>query len=197
MGNFLDVAIVAVVLLFAYFGYKRGILGGLCLIGAAVIANLASKALLPLASPVVGKIIGPYVEKAAMGQTNEFVEKFLPTGDVGAFLDSIAQKGQEVILELAGEITLKLQDMVAFFIIFVIIVFVAYKILAYLSLNLPILKTLNKSVGWLVGAVVGVIVVSICISAFIKYSQVSGTTSINIPYLENSYIVSRLPALSE
>ena len=79
------------------------------------------------------------------------------------------------------------QPVIAFSVIFVIMVVAANVVLKFLSLNLPLIKTVNKTLGMLFGGFTGIILVMILFSAITNYIEAEQNYITLLPYFENSY----------
>ncbi|MBE6989069.1 MAG: hypothetical protein E7432_09910 [Ruminococcaceae bacterium] len=79
------------------------------------------------------------------------------------------------------------QDVIAFFVIFVIMIIAAGVVLRFLSLHLPLIGTVNKTLGLLFGGFAGIILVMILFSAITNYIEAEQSYITLLPYFENSY----------
>lgn len=182
-----DIIIIAIILICALIGRKNGILSGIITLASAIISTILGKIGAPLLSPYVGKVLSPIIGKAVSAQPQKYIEKFVPTDKMTDFLQAALDKSMDAAQALVKELTLLTQDIVAFFIIFVIMLIIVGKILRFLSLHMPIVKTVNHILGFLFGTFVGIILVILIFSAVTKYISSDSTYISLLPYFENSY----------
>ncbi|MBQ2910887.1 MAG: CvpA family protein [Clostridia bacterium] len=184
---FVDIAIVAIILLCAAVGRKNGILGGLISIASAVIALIAGKMFTPKVSPYVGKVISPVLTKIVQAEPEKYIAKYIPDEKAAEFAQFALEKGKDVLDLLIEELTFMTQDVIAFFVIFVIMIIAAGVVLRFLSLHLPLIGTVNKTLGLLFGGFAGIILVMILFSAITNYIEAEQSYITLLPYFENSY----------
>lgn len=184
---FVDIAVVAIILLCAYIGRKNGIMAGIINIASAIIGLIAGKIFTPAVSPYVGKLITPMIQKVIQAQPEQYISKYIPDERAADFAASALEKGKDVLELLIEELTIMAQSVIAFFVIFVIIVVAANIVLKFLSLHLPLIKTVNKTLGMLFGGFTGVILVMILFSAITNYIEAEQSYITLLPYFENSY----------
>ena len=184
---FVDIAILAIILVCAYIGRKNGIMGGLINIASAVIGFIAGKMFTPAVAPFVGKVISPVITGIIQAQPEKYIAKYIPDERAADFAAIALEKGKDVLDLLIEELTLMSQTVIAFSVIFVIMVVAANVVLKFLSLNLPLIKTVNKTLGMLFGGFTGIILVMILFSAITNYIEAEQNYITLLPYFENSY----------
>lgn len=184
---FVDIAILAIILLCAAVGRKNGILGGLISIASAVIALIAGKMFTPQVAPYVGKVISPILTRIIQAEPEKYIAEYIPDEKAAEFAQFALEKGKNVLDLLIEELTFMTQDVIAFFVIFVIMIIAAGVVLRFLSLHLPLIGTVNKTLGLLFGGFAGIILVMILFSAITNYIEAEQSYITLLPYFENSY----------
>lgn len=184
---FVDTAVVAVILLCALLGRKNGILSGIINLASAIIALVCGKMFTPAVAPYVGKVIRPILFGAISASPEKYIDKYIPTERMNEFTELALKKGSEVLELLCDELTFLSQNVIAFFVIFVIMIVVSNVILKFLSLHFPLIKTINRTLGMVFGAFVGLILVMILFSSITNYIEAEQSYITLLPYFENSY----------
>lgn len=184
---FVDIAILAIILLCAAVGRKNGILGGLISIASAVIALIAGKMFTPQVAPYVGKVISPILTRIIQAEPEKYIAEYIPDEKAAEFAQFALEKGKNVLDLLIEELTFMTQDVIAFFVIFVIMIIAAGVVLRFLSLHLPLIGAVNKTLGLLFGGFAGIILVMILFSAITNYIEAEQSYITLLPYFENSY----------
>lgn len=165
-----DLALVAVILLFAILGARKGLILSLCslvavilgLVGGTMVADALTPPLAAQAAPMAQGFLSEYLEELTLygAQALEQAEGFLPHVVKGV----LEQK--EWLLQADGfleEFTLAVTEAILhpilFLIAFILILIVWYFISHTLDLvaRLPVLSALNAAGGFLIGAVKGVL----------------------------------------
>lgn len=184
---FVDIAILSIIVICALLGRKNGILAGLINLASAVIALICGKIFTPFVAPYVGKIIHPIFSRVISASPEKYIDKYIPLNRMNEFTELALKKGSEVLDLLCDELTFLSQNVIAFFVIFVIMIVVSNVVLKFLSLHFPLIKTINRTLGMLFGAFVGLILVAILFSSITKYIETEQSYITLLPYFENSY----------
>lgn len=163
-GLILDLILVAVVLLFAWLGGRRGLILSFCSLVAVVVGLIGGSLLADYLTPPLTEQIAPMVQG--------FVEEQLTSGALAltggdGFLGRIAGElyaSRDWVLsattftyELALALTRAVLRPILFLIAFVVVLILWYFLSHALDLvaHLPLLSTLNAAGGFLFGAVKG------------------------------------------
>lgn len=190
MEQYLVDAIVFLVIAFcAWRGYRNGIMSGIITIASAVLGIVGAKLLTPTVAPYVGKLISPtisqYLAKWDVEQlVGVFTDEKLPK-----FLTDALGGSQDFLPLLAADLTVYIQDMVAFFIIFVIIMILAGMVLKYISFHLPLFRTVNRMLGCVFGGLVGLCIMALVCSIGLNYLGTNPEYLELTPFVHNSYFV--------
>lgn len=185
---FVDICAVVIILICGTVGYKKGILSGIITIVSSVISVIGAKLLTPYAAPYAGKVIAPIIEKMVVSNPEKYIEKYVSGEHMSSFLDIALEKSLDAAHLLSEELTLLTQELVAFFVLFVIIILLSNKVLRFVSLNFPLIKTVNRFAGMLFGAFVGLVLIVILFSSATKYIVSSENYVSLLPYFENSLV---------
>ena len=205
-----DLIILAVLIVFALWGRRKGLVLSLCslvatlvaFVGALLLANLAAPAVANALEPRIATVIESRLEESAKenGYTGAVIQGEisldgvldaldkledlgLPESITGAIRDA-AEKGaerltgaiqgateqsiREVLTDVARSIAAEIAKAVAFVVVFLVgfvLILVVWGILSHtldLVTKLPILNTLNKAGGLVIGALRGAIFLFVC-----------------------------------
>ena len=184
---FVDIAIVAVILLCAAIGRKNGVMGGIINIASSLIALYAGKAYTPQVAPLVGRFVSPVMQKIVEAEPEKYIAKYVPDEKMADFARFALENNKDVLDLLIEELTIMSQSVIAFSVIFVIMLITSNICLKFLSMHLPLIGTVNKTLGMLFGGFTGVILVVILFSAITNYIETEQTYITLLPYFENSY----------
>lgn len=203
-----DLIFVVIILAFALFGARRGFFGALAgLFGTLLSYLVAAKAIVPALSPAVAGWIAPYCERMLLQAAGEewagAVEQ--PLDQIGQGLgemlenmhlpaelaDSVLQAadgGQTVLAAATQAVSQAVAPVIAFVIGFLLCKLALWALACVLGSHLPVVRTLNKGAGLLLGLVGGLAVVAaLCVGIRAFAPQgVGGVFSLQS--VEQSYI---------
>ena len=167
MGIMIDIILIAIVLLSAFLGYKKGLVK----LGAKLFAGIIAIIITLIAyKPVSGLIINntPIDEKIE----NVIMEK---TENVAG------QLGAEMVAEQTENISTNIVYAVTTVVLFVFIKIILGIIISLVDVvaKLPILKEFNEIGGILYGLIRGVLIVCICVLLVGVYVKVKPESSLN------------------
>lgn len=212
----LDVAVVAVLLLFVILGAKKGFVLTLCSLLALVVALLAASAVSNAAAPVVSEAIRPTVERTVSDILADQLEGGNGGTSIGMAteqaLDALRDKGGfyaiaadamaetlvkmdfiPPITQLATEVATAVTEQLARGILFVVVFVLAlilWNILSHaldLVAKLPVLNQLNETLGGIAGFVKGVVIAYVAV--WVLYSL---TGIVTPQMIEGSHVFSFL-----
>lgn len=170
-GVILDLVLLAVVLLFAVLGARRGLVLSLCSLVAVVVALIGATLISDALTPLFSAQAAPMLEGFLQTRLNEWLasgSQALAEADgflahmAGSVLQNQDWAGQTgtVLPEFALAVTQAILRPILFVIAFVLLLILWHFISRALDLvaRLPVLSTLNTAGGFLLGAVKGTLV---------------------------------------
>ena len=191
MEKYLVDAIILIVIAFcAWRGYKNGVLSGIITIASAVLGIVGAKLFTPLLAPYVGKLISPAVTRYVEKWDVQEILGLFTSDKLPSFITKAIDGSEDFLSLLAADLTGYIQDVVAFFIIFVIIIILAGMILRFLSFHLPLFRTVNRLLGCVFGGLVGLCIVSFVCVISLNYLGATQAEYLELtPFLNNSYFI--------
>lgn len=186
MGIILDVILVAIILLSAFLGYKKGLVKLGAKLFAGIIAIILTIIIYKPVSEMIIKntSIDEKVRDTIIQNATNIMEenKQLP--------DAITNQVQNNILpEQAENIAKNLVYAVTAVVLFLavkIILSIVISLMDFVA-NLPLLKQFNEIGGIVYGLVRGVLIVCICVILMGVYSKINPESSLN-KEIQNTYI---------
>ena len=183
IGTIYDLAFVAIILISIGVSAARGAFKAIAGIAGTVLGFLAAFKFSDMASPIIGRFIQPAVkatvEQAAKSagvegilenrlteSLSQMFEKLLGvlriSPGVGAEIGVAAQDtGGKIADAVTTGIVDQVAPVIAFILLFVIVKCAVSILCSVLSLDIPVLRTLNKGVGAILGAVSGLVIVAV------------------------------------
>ena len=187
--NIADIVVILVILLFAYLGYRRGLLLGIYSIGAYFIAiflgfvlrkpvvAFINKTPLPdkLYNNIYNRLLEYNTSKAGEGvvSSKDYIESLKLPSLIENFLKKNIAGGQSAFESLAESISAKVTGFIitvlAFLVTFVIvlILMLILKRIFKTARELPVIKQVDSLGGILLGALEGILIV--CIAVLFVY----------------------------
>lgn len=186
MGIIIDVILVAIILLSAFLGYKKGLVKLGAKLFAGIIAIILTIIIYKPVSEMIIKntSIDEKVRDTIIQNATNIMEenKQLP--------DAITNQVQNNILpEQAENIAKNLVHAVTAVVLFLavkIILSIVISLMDFVA-NLPLLKQFNEIGGIVYGLVRGVLIVCICVILMGVYSKINPESSLN-KEIQNTYI---------
>lgn len=178
---YLDLIFLGILILFALWGAKKGLVLSLCslvalvvaVVGAGIVTDLLAPALAHQAAPLVENFLSEHLDAILAGQAGEqsgFLWVFIRQALVGT--EIAAEAAGDLVARLAVEVSVLLLKPLLYAIAFALILIVWFFISHALDLvaKLPVLSTLNSAGGLLLGAAEGAVlavVVFLLVQAFL------------------------------
>ena len=183
MGILIDIIFIAIILLSAFLGYKKGLV------------NMASKLFAGILAIIITLILYQPVSNAIIKNTslqtkieNIIIEK-TQTENQEENSNVINELSQNMIKEQAKNISINVVHaitMIGIFLLVKIILSIVFALINGIA-NLPILKQFNEVGGIAYGLVRGAIISVICIALLGVYAKISPQNKINTE-IENTYL---------
>ena len=183
MGILIDIIFIAIILLSAFLGYKKGLV------------NMASKLFAGILAIIITLILYQPVSNAIIKNTplqtkieNIIIEK-TQTENQGENSNVINELSQNMIKEQAKNISINVVHaitMIGIFLLVKIILSIVFALINGIA-NLPILKQFNEVGGIAYGLVRGAIISVICIALLGVYAKINPQNKINTE-IENTYL---------
>lgn len=183
MGILIDIIFIAIILLSAFLGYKKGLV------------NMASKLFAGILAIIITLILYQPVSNAIIKNTplqtkieNIIIEK-TQTENQEENSNVINELSQNMIKEQAKNISINVVHaitMIGIFLLVKIILSIVFALINGIA-NLPILKQFNEVGGIVYGLVRGAIISVICIALLGVYAKINPQNKINTE-IENTYL---------
>ena len=183
MGILIDIIFIALILLSAFLGYKKGLV------------NMASKLFAGILAIIITLILYQPVSNAIIKNTslqtkieNIIIEK-TQTENQEENSNVINELSQNMIKEQAKNISINVVPaitMIGIFLLVKIILSIVFALINGIA-NLPILKQFNEVGGIAYGLVRGAIISVICIALLGVYAKINPQNKINTE-IENTYL---------
>ena len=183
MGILIDIIFIAIILLSAFLGYKKGLV------------NMASKLFAGILAIIITLILYQPVSNAIIKNTplqtkieNIIIEK-TQTENQEENSNVINELSQNMIKEKAKNISINVVHaitMIGIFLLVKIILSIVFALINGIA-NLPILKQFNEVGGIAYGLVRGAIISVICIALLGVYAKINPQNKINTE-IENTYL---------
>lgn len=197
MGIFIDIVIVAILLLSIIMGYKKGLVNvifNLCAFLVAIIITVI------LYKPIAGIVINntqidenieqTIIEKGTSekeentdGSLDEYIEKYVQDAAVDAKNEAVQIAAKAIAVNVVNIIT----AILLFIIVRIALIFV--KFLVEALAEIPIIKQFNKAGGILYGALRGLIIIYVLLA--ILFFIVSVNNNIEISSAIDSSIITK------
>ncbi|MGI6530015.1 MAG: CvpA family protein [Clostridia bacterium] len=191
--NIADIVVIVVILLFAFLGYRRGLLMGIYSIGAYFIAIFIGFLLrkpvvafiykTPLPDKVYNNVYARLVEhnvskgQEALANTEDYIESLKLPSLIENFLKKNIQTGEGAFEALAESISDKVTAFIvsvfAFLITFilVLIIMLVLKRIIKFARELPVIKQVDSVGGVLLGVLEGILIVSVVLLFIYMFSS--------------------------
>lgn len=197
MGLIFDIAIVAIIALNVFICYKKGLVklavGLIAVLASIILAVILYK---PVSNLVIENTqIDENIENAIIKnftteteETSEedngfikYIEKYVD--------DAVNKTKNEVVIEAAGTIALKVINIVVILAIFIIarIVLILLTFIADMITELPILKQFNEVGGILYGVIKALLIIYVILAILFFIVYTTGNTTIS-EAITNSYV---------
>ena len=186
----IDLILVAILITAVYLGAQRGLMRAVAGIGGTLLGFVGAFALCNRVSPLTQKLILPFVQRMVRNTAestglsdilnsplvNETKEGFrtlleaLHITQADAAVENAAGAGQTVLDAAAGSLAAQLAPIITFVLLLVGIKLIVSLAAKLLSMNIPVIRTLNKGAGALLGALSGMIVVIVLCFGVLQYA---------------------------
>lgn len=186
MGIIIDIILIAIIVLSAFLGYKKGLVKLGAKLFAGIIAIIIT---IVMYKPVSGMIINnttidEKIENAIIQNTTNFINENDKTQN------GITEHVEKNILPEQAE---NLSKNVVY-VITALVLFIAVKIILSIIIslmdfvaNLPILKQFNEIGGIIYGIVRGALIVCVCVLLIGVYTKINPESALN-NNIQNSYL---------
>ncbi len=193
--SYMDFIVIAIIAIFAIFGYKRGFLRSV----VGMLSLIASIALAWMLYPVVTDLF------TSLGLSNIVFEEIqnVMSSHIGSteqisalpqFMRAAASAGSaEIIASTAAALTETVMNIISFIAVLIIariIIWIAQKLLIAVS-KIPLIGFVNKLAGLLLGAVQGLLITFILFSIIYAIVPMSDNSSL-YSSIENSVIAGKV-----
>ena len=186
MGIIIDVILIAIVLLSAFLGYKKGLVRLGATLFAGIIAIIVT---IIIYKPVSGIIINntpidEKIEHAIIQNTTDIIEKNEQIQN-----NVTNQLENKILPEQAKNIAKNVVRAVTAVVLFIIVKIVLSIIISLMDFvaNLPLLKQFNEIGGIIYGIVRGVLIVCICVLIIGAVTKINPESTLNSK-IQNSYL---------
>lgn len=186
MGIIIDVILIAIVLLSAFLGYKKGLVKLGATLFAGIIAIIITIIIYKPVSVIIinNTPIDEKIEDAIIQNTTNIIEKN------EQMQNTITNQLENKILpEQAKNIAKNVVRAVTAVVLFIIVKIVLSIIISLMDFvaNLPLLKQFNEIGGIIYGIVRGALIVCICILLIGSYTKINPESTLNSK-IQNSYL---------
>ena len=186
MGIIIDITLIAIVLISAFFGYKKGLVKLGAKLFAGIIAIIVT---IVIYKPVSGIIINnttidEKIENASIQNATNFIN------ENDKMQNGITENVEKNILpEQARNLSKNVVYVITALVLFVVVKIILSIVISLMDFvaNLPILKQFNELGGIIYGMVRGGLIVCICILLMGVYVKMNPESTLNIN-IQNSYI---------
>ena len=186
MGIIIDILLIAIVLISAFFGYKKGLVKLGAKLFAGIIAIIVT---IVIYKPVSGIIINnttidEKIENAIIQNATNFIN------ENDKMQNGITENVEKNILpEQARNLSKNVVYVITALVLFVVVKIILSIVISLMDFvaNLPILKQFNEMGGIIYGMVRGGLIVCICILLMGVYVKMNPESTLNIN-IQNSYI---------
>lgn len=186
MGIIIDIILIAIVLISAFLGYKKGLVKLGAKLFAGIIAIIVT---IVIYKPVSGIIINnttidEKIENAIIQNATNFIN------ENDKMQNGITENVEKNILpEQARNLSKNVVYVITALVLFVVVKIILSIVISLMDFvaNLPILKQFNEMGGIIYGMVRGGLIVCICILLMGVYVKMNPESTLNIN-IQNSYI---------
>ena len=186
MGTIIDIILLAVLILSAFLGYKKGLVKLGTKLFAGIIAIIVTIIIYkPVSNIVINNTsIDEKIENAIIENTTSFINENeqVPNGVVNKVTDEI----------LPAEAKNMAKNVVYAIMAIILFVFVKIALSVVISLmdfvaNLPILKQFNEIGGIIYGIIRGILIVCVCVMFMGVFVKINPDSRLN-KQIQNSYL---------
>lgn len=193
--NYMDFIVIAIIAIFAAFGYKRGFLRSTL----GILSLIASIALAWMLYPVVTDLL------TSLGLSNIVFEKIQDvisshigiTGQISTLPQfmrtAVAEGSAEIVASTTAAVTETVMNIISFIAVLIIariIIWIAQKLLTAVS-KMPLIGFANKLAGLLLGSAQGILIIFILFSLIYAIVPMSDNSSL-YNSIENSVIAGKI-----
>lgn len=178
MGIIIDIVLIAIVVLSAFLGYKKGLVKLATKLFAGIIAIIVT---IILYRPISGMIINntsidEKIESAIMQNTTNFIDENLQTQNV-----ITGQIKNQILPSEANNIAKSVVYAVTAIILFVLIKIALSIVISLMDFvaSLPLLKQFNEVGGIIYGIVRGAVIVCICVLLIGVFTKVNPQSALS------------------
>ena len=178
MGIIIDIVLIAIVILSAFLGYKKGLVKLGAKLFAGIIAIIIT---IVMYKPVSGMIINnttidEKIENAIIQNTTNFIN------ENDKMQNGITEHVEKNILpEQAESLSKNVVNVITALVLFVVVKIILSIVISLMDFvaNLPILKQFNEIGGIIYGIIRGVLIVCVCILLMGVYTKIKPESTIN------------------
>lgn len=186
MGIIIDIILIAIIVLSAFLGYKKGLVKLGAKLFAGIIAIIIT---IVMYKPVSGMIINnttidEKIENAIIQNTTNFINENDKTQN------GITEHVEKNILpEQAENLSKNVVYVITALILFIVIRIILSIIISLMDFvaNLPILRQFNEIGGIIYGIVRGTLIVCVCVLLIGVYTKINPESTLN-NNIQNSYL---------
>lgn len=178
MGIIIDIVLIAILLLSAFLGYKKGLVK----LGAGLFAGIiAIIATIIIYKPVSGVIIkhtpiDDKIKEAIVQNTTNFIDEKSQVPEA-----MTNQVKSEMLPEEAGNISKSIVYAITSLVLFVVVKIALSIVISLMDFvaNLPILKQFNEAGGIAYGVIRGALIVCVCVLLMGVYTKMKPESALN------------------
>ena len=209
----IDVILLAIFIFSVVWGGRRGVAVFFSGIAGTVIAAAMAFFLSPFLQDFFTGVVKPFARGAvtkaaeglgldqtltlpvseAKGQFLILLEKLgISDGRQAELFEKASQAGEKVMDSISSDIARQLAPILAFIALFLFIKLVVFVIIRFMAQSVPVLKSVNKLAGYLLGTVSGLVIVFVLCWAGATQAPEDGSGLITRQNVQNSLIGSTL-----
>lgn len=190
-----DAIFVLILLLCTWGAARRGAFRALSGIAGTILGlilgNHFQGGLTVFIEPVLQPVMRALAEKADLTRISGLQEGSVLSDLVsqgGELTEKVGELYESLLARLADTLTLSLAPILAFLIIFCLTKLGLRLICALLELDIPILSSLNRLAGGILGAIAGCLIVLVLCWAVMRFAPAENIGLLSQPCLQQSYI---------
>ena len=207
----IDIALVAILITAVYLGAARGLMKAVAGLGGTILGFAGAFALCNRFAPMTAKWIEPFVrgivrktaESAGLTdilnsplvtETKEGFQSLMAALHLtdpnlaGNVADSAANAGEKIITTASSSLSAQLAPILTFVLLLVVIKLIVSIVAKLFSMNIPVVRTINKGAGALLGALSGIVIVVVLCFGVLKFAPEANVGVINQAALRESVV---------
>lgn len=186
MGIIIDIILVAILLLSAFLGYKKGLVKLGTRLFAGIIAIIVTIVIYkPVSNIIINNTqIDEKIENVILENTSNIIEE---NSQINNSITN--QIENQIIPEQAKNISKNIVYAVTAIVLFIFVKIALNIVISLMDFvaNLPILKQFNEVGGIIYGLVRGILIVGICVLLMGVFTKINPENTLN-NHIQNSYI---------